>query len=127
MENKELIFIYNADSDFWSQAKDLTLKITKGKTACSLCNATWAVFDKKKYWFQKEKQIKIPYRYLHRDQLDAGIKSYLDQNNKSLPSVLLKEGTSYRELINKHQLDKCNGNESWVWNLLRSEKSLLIE
>ena len=83
MENKELVFIYNADSDLRSQAKDLTLKITKGKTACSLCNATWAIFDKKKYWSEKEKKIQIPYRYLHRDQLDGDIKSYLDQNNKS--------------------------------------------
>lgn len=127
MENKELVFIYNADSDWLSQAKDLRDKLTKGKTSCSLCNATWAVFDKKKYWSEKEKKIKIPYRYLHRDQLDGDIKSYLDQNNKSLPSVLLKEGTSYRELINRHQLDKCDGNESCVWNLLRSEKSLSIE
>lgn len=127
MENRELVFIYNANSDFWSQAKDLTSKITKGKTTCSLCNATWALFDKKKYWSQKEKQIKIPYRYLHKDKIDSDIKTYLVQNNKSLPSVLLKEGTSYRELINKYQLDKCDGNESCVWNLLRREKSLFLE
>ena len=127
MENKELIFIYNANSDFWSQAKDLTAKITKGKTQCSLCNATWALFDKKKTWSEIEKKIKIPFRYFYQDQLDYDIKTYLDLNNKSLPSVLLKEGVSYRELVNSDQLDDCDGNESCVWNLLRSEKSLLLE
>ena len=127
MENKELIFIYNANSDFWSQAKDLVAKITKGKTPCSLCNATWAVFDKKKTWSEKEKKIKIPYRYFHKDQLEGGIKNYLEQSNINLPSVLLKEGSNYRELVNSDQLNKCDGNESCVWNLLRWEKSLLVE
>ena len=127
MENKELIFIYNANSDFWSQAKDLVAKITKGKTQCSLCNATWALFNKKKTWLNKEKQIKIPYQYIHKDQLEGSIKNYLDQSNINLPSVLLKEGSNYRELVNSGQLDECDGNESCVWNLLRWEKSLLVE
>ncbi len=123
METRELVFIYNADSDFIAQAKDLKDKVTKGKTSCSLCNATWAVFDKKKYWSEIEKQIKIPYKYLHRDKLSDQIKNYLNKSNKKLPSILLKEGENYRELVNSAQLDKCDGNESCVWNLLRSKLS----
>ncbi|MCH7541512.1 hypothetical protein IH981_01910 [Patescibacteria group bacterium] len=127
MGNKQLIFIYNAGSDFFSQAKDLTDKITKGKTQCSLCNATWDVFNKKASWSEKEKRLKIPYKYLHKDELSEDIVDYLRANDKSLPTVLLQENNSFRELVNKYQLDKCAGNVTCVWNILRSEKSLDLE
>ena len=69
----------------------------------------------------------IPYKYLHKDELSEDIVDYLRANDKSLPAVLLQENNNFRELVNKYQLDKCAGNVTCVWNLLRSEKSLDLE
>ena len=118
--NKKLIFIYNAKSDTVSGIKDSIQKIKTGKSECSLCTATWTAFNVKPSWSEKEKKIKIPFVYYHRDDMPEKVENFLEENNISLPTVLLGEDGKFSELVSKENLDKCEGNDDCVWNLLKS-------
>ena len=118
--NKKLIFIYNAKSDTVSGIKDSIQKIKTGKSECSLCTATWTAFNVKPSWSEKEKRIKIPFVYYHRDDIPEKVENFLEENNISLPTVLLGEDGKFSELVSKENLDKCEGNDDCVWNLLKS-------
>ncbi|MCH8821338.1 hypothetical protein IID23_02320 [Patescibacteria group bacterium] len=118
--NKKLIFIYNAKSDTVSGIKDSIQKIKTGKSECSLCTATWTAFNVKPSWSEKEKRIKIPFVYYHRDDMPEKVENFLEENNISLPTVLLGEDGKFSELVSKENLDKCEGNDDCVWNLLKS-------
>ena len=118
--NKKLIFIYNAKSDTVSGIKDSIQKIKTGKSECSLCTATWNAFNVKPSWSEKEKKIKIPFVYYHRDDMPEEVEDFLEENNISLPTVLLGEDGKFSELVSKENLDKCEGNDDCVWNLLKS-------
>ena len=118
--NKKLIFIYNAKSDTVSGIKDSIQKIKTGKSECSLCTATWTAFNVKPSWSEKEKKIKIPFVYYHRDDMPEEVEDFLEENNISLPTVLLGEDGKFSELVSKENLDKCEGNDDCVWNLLKA-------
>ena len=118
--NKQLIFVYNANSDVKSVLRDGIKKLRTGKSECSLCTATWDAFNVKPSWKVKEKRLKIPFTYYHRDDLPIDLESYLNTNSIELPSVLIQEEGAYRELIPKEHLDNCEGNDDCIWNLLKA-------
>ena len=117
---KKLIFVYNANSDVMSSVRDSIKKVKTGKSECSLCTATWDAFNVKPSWTEKEKRLKIPFTYYHRDDLPGDLGIHLKINNIDLPSVLIQEEGKYRELVPKEHLDKCEGNDDCVWNLLKT-------
>ena len=55
--NKQLIFVYNANSGVYSSIKDSVQKIKTGKSECSLCTTTWSAFNVKPSWTEKEKRL----------------------------------------------------------------------
>lgn len=118
--NKKLIFIYNAGSDVASAVRDSIKKVKTGKSECSLCTATWTAFNVKPSWREKEKRIKIPFTYYHRDDIPAEVENFIKESNIELPTVLIEENGKYRELVSKEHLDKCEGNDDCVWKLLTS-------
>ena len=118
--DKKLIFIYNAGSDVMSAVRDSIKKVKTGKSECSLCTATWNAFNVKPSWTEKEKRLKIPFNYYHRDDLPEDLERHLRISNIELPSVLIQEEGKYRELVPKEHLDKCEGNDDCVWNLLKT-------
>lgn len=121
--NKKLIFIYNAKSDTISGIKDSIQKIKTGKSECSLCTATWTAFNVKPSWTEKEKKIKIPFVYYHRDDMPNGVENFVKESDIELPTVLIEKNGKYSELVSKEHLDKCEGNDDCVWNLLTSISS----
>jgi len=118
--NKKLIFIYNAKSDTISGIKDSIQKIKTGKSECSLCTATWSAFNVKPSWSEKEKKIRIPFVYYHRDDMPEEVEDFLKKGDIDLPTVLIKEDEKFSELVSKENLDRCEGNDDCVWNLLKA-------
>lgn len=118
--DKQLIFIYNANSDVASAIRDSIQKVKTGKSECSLCTATWNAFNVKPSWSAKEKKIKIPFIYYHRDDMPEELADFLKKSNVDLPTVLISQDGKFSELVSKEHLDKCEGNDDCVWNLLRS-------
>ena len=115
---KQLIFIYNAGSDVASAVRDSVQKVKTGKSQCSLCTATWGAFNVKPSWAEKERTIKIPFTYYHKDDMPKELEDFLKEEKIKLPTVLMKEEGEFSELISKDRLDKCEGNDDCVWNLL---------
>ena len=116
--NKQLIFIYNAGSDVASAVRDSIKKVKTGKSQCSLCTATWNAFNVKPSWTEKEKRIKIPFTYYHKNDMPKELEGFLKKEKVKLPTVLIKENGEFSELISKDHLDKCDGNDDCVWKLL---------
>lgn len=120
MTEKKLIFVYNAKSGIASGVKDSIQKIKTGKSGCSLCTATWSAFNVKPSWTEKEKKIKIPFVYYHKDDMPEGLVNFLKSNDLDLPSVLIQEDENFSEIVPKEKLDRCEGNDDCVWNLLKA-------
>ena len=118
--NKQLVFVYNAKSDIASGVKDSIQKIKTGKSECSLCTATWDAFNVKPSWTEKEKKIKIPFVYYHKDDMPEGLVKFLKSSDLDLPSVLIQEHDNFSEIVSKEKLDRCEGNDDCVWNLLKA-------
>ena len=120
MEKTQLIFIYNANSGVVAGIKDSVQKIKTGKSKCSLCTATWSAFNVKSSWRAKEKQIKVPFVYYHRDDMPEDISNFVEEQKVLLPVVLIKENDKLRILIPSDRLDRCVGNDDCVWNQLKA-------
>ncbi len=103
-----------------SAVRDSVKKVRTGKSECSLCTATWDAFNVKPSWTQKEKRIKIPFVYHHRDDMPEEVENFVNKNDIKLPTVLIEEDKKFRELVSKEHLDKCDGNDDCVWNLLKA-------
>lgn len=120
MEEKQLIFIYNANSDVYSSIKDSIAKVRNGRSECSLCTATWNAFNVKPSWRDREKKIKIPFVYYHRDDMPKEVSEFVSEDNIVLPTVLIRENDTLKVLVSNEHLDRCEGNDDCVWNLLKS-------
>lgn len=97
---KELIFIYNVDSDFFSRVVDFAHKaVSPGTYACSLCRITHGPFAMHREWadFLKGLPYKVSFQY--KDQWEGG------ELAEGLPLVLLKEGSEIKVLLTAAQLD----------------------
>lgn len=71
---EKIIFVYNANSGFFSSLKDTIHKTVSPKTyQCNLCQITFGAFDMKEDW--KEFIQKLPYEieFLHKNEF---IKKY---------------------------------------------------
>lgn len=107
MSNKELIFVYNADSGKWNGYLDMMHKVFSPKTyPCQLCAITYGTFSMKKEWGEFVDQLPLPVRFLHRDEWE---KEFARQDE--LPAVFLKHGEDITvwidaESMNKMSLDK---------------------
>jgi hypothetical protein len=84
----ELLFVYNADSSFFSQVSDLIKKVAAPKSyPCNLCKVTYGVLGIRKDW--KLFIGSLPYRltFYHRDEFR---RSFPEHRVLPLPAVLLR-------------------------------------
>lgn len=91
MNEKKLVFVYNADSDVISIVKDFWKKILRPSSyECRLCGVTYGAFSIKKDWKEFVNNLNIAAEFLHRDEFqrkydlkDARYPSvYIDQNGE---------------------------------------------
>jgi hypothetical protein len=69
MNEKKLVFVYNADSDVISIVKDFWKKVLRlGSYQCRLCGVTYGAFSMKKDWKNFIKNLNIDTEFLHRDE-----------------------------------------------------------
>ena len=52
--------------------------------------------------------------------MPEGLVNFLRSNNLDLPSVFIQEDDNFSEIIPKEKLDRCEGNDDCVWNLLKA-------
>ncbi|WP_185154355.1 hypothetical protein [Fulvivirga sp. M361] len=107
---KELIFVYNADSGAWNGYMDIMHKVFSPKTyACNLCAITYGTFSIKKEWADFIEGLPVALRFLHRDEWEREFKRKDD-----LPAVFLRRGDQLSvwleaETMNEMDLEGLKG------------------
>ena len=108
-EEGEMIFVYNASSDFFSRLSDFAHKIISPETySCNLCQITHGNTGMHREWaeFIQELPYKVSFEY--KDQW----LSYHD-----FPIVLLKKGDEIITFLSPEELNNAGSLEeliSWI-------------
>jgi hypothetical protein len=88
MDDRELIFVYNADSSLGAKVFDFLHKAVSPETyECNLCRVTYGVFAEKKEWREFLESLPLRATFLYKDQLT---KLDPEAARTPLPAVFLK-------------------------------------
>lgn len=99
-----LIFVYNADAGVLSAAKDWFHKIVSPHTyACSLCAVTYGNLGMRPEWRRFVKQLAVPVRFLHRDELQREFPGLSDP----LPAAYAVSDGQPTLVLDKRTMDAC--------------------
>ena len=102
INERKLIFIYNADSGVISLVKDFWKKILRlSSYECNLCMQTFGAFSMKKDWKSFINNLNIDTEFLHRDEFEK--KYYI--NNAKYPSAYIYEDGNLSLLISDEEMN----------------------
>ena len=105
---KEIIFVYNADAGMFNLLSDIAKKAFKTDGTCSLCDLTNDTFSMKNDW--KEFVATLPYKttFLHKDEFQN---RFPETSVSVFPVVCLLENEALRELVGAEMIDNISGLE----------------
>ncbi|MFW9825560.1 MAG: hypothetical protein ACFFE4_21640 [Candidatus Thorarchaeota archaeon] len=102
MNNKKLVFVYNADSGVVNIVKDFWHKLLRPSTyQCNLCTQTFSPFGMKKDWKRFINNLDIESEFLHKDEFEEKYQV----SDAQYPSAYLKNGVSIDLLINQEEMN----------------------
>ena len=102
-DDRQLVFIYNADSGLINAVKDYFHKKRNPETyQCNLCMQTFGGISMKKDWKSYINNLDIPTEFLHKDEFE---KKY-DVKDAQYPSAYLRNGSSMKIFISKDEMNK---------------------
>ncbi|HDY68254.1 MAG TPA: hypothetical protein ENH85_10740 [Candidatus Scalindua sp.] len=105
---KKMIFVYNADSGFFSTVKDLAHKIVSPSTyPCNLCAITYGNFAMKKDWKEFIKKLELPVEFLHRDEFQKGCSTDI----VGFPAIFIKKDSKLNLFIAEKEINRCKNLE----------------
>ena len=102
LNEKKLIFIYNADSGVINLVKDFWKKILRPSSyECNLCFQTFGAFSMKKDWKSFINNLNVETDFLHRDEFEEkyGI------TDAKYPSAYIYENGSLTLLISDDEMN----------------------
>ena len=109
---QELIFVYNADSDIFSQVTDFAHKIFAPQTySCQLCGLTYGNFTIKKQWRDFLQTISYPKTFLHRDDF---IRRFPDSADLSLPAIFSTTNGQLHPLITAKEIQSFSNLDALI-------------
>jgi hypothetical protein len=92
----ELIGIYHADGGLVGEATYVIGHLL-GRTHCALCDITHSPFRRKPAWDAMVSRLDVPFRLLHRNEVDSNIQQLLHQHET--PVVLARTGAHQLEIL----------------------------
>ncbi|MHA1884944.1 MAG: hypothetical protein ACXAAI_11665 [Promethearchaeota archaeon] len=102
MNEKKLVFVYNADSGVVNIVKDFWHKLLRPSTyECNLCAQTFSTFGMKKDWKKFINKLDIEAEFLHKDEFEEKY----EVSDAKFPSAYLKNGKSIDLLINQEEMN----------------------
>jgi len=102
MNNKKIIFVYNAKNNLFSMLSDYIHKAMVPSTySCNLCKLTHSNFGMKTEWKEFIEMIGIEKSFLYKDDF---FKKYPEYSNFIAPVVFIEEGKKLHELISAAEL-----------------------
>lgn len=97
MTARELIFVYNANSDPWSSAIDYMHKVFSPSTyPCSLCGLTHYNAGMTSAWKNFINQLDLPKQFLYKDEF---ILQYPAFKHHPLPAIYLMQHSSLNLML----------------------------
>ena len=103
MDEKKIVFVYNADSGVINIVKDFWHKLLRPSTyQCNLCTQTFSAFGMKKDWKKFINKLDIEAEFLHKDEFEEKY----DISDAKFPSAYLKNGDSFDLLINQEEMNE---------------------
>lgn len=124
MNDKKLVFVYNADSDVMSIVKDFWKKMLRpGSYECRLCGVTYGTFSMKKDWKNFINNLNIETEFLHRDEFE---KKYYIKDAK-YPSAYVNQDGKLKLLISQDEMNSVKDldeMEALVLNKIRKFPSI---
>ena len=107
--NKEIIFVYNANSSFFSQVTDFAHKAISPDTyECNLCKLTYEGLGMKKVWKEFIKSLPMKATFLHKNDF---IKMHPDFSKHSFPAIFQADGKIVREIVSAEKINQQNDIE----------------
>ena len=102
MNDKKLVFVYNADSGVVNIVKDFWHKLLRPSTyQCNLCAQTFSAFGMKKNWKKFINNLDIEAEFLHKDEFEEKY----EISDAVYPSTYLKNGITFDLLINQEEMN----------------------
>jgi len=97
-----LVFVYNADSGLFNALTDSVHKVVSPATySCNLCKLTYGIVGMRDKWKSFLESLKIPVKFLHRDQLHAMSEK---SSKEELPAVFIQNDSELQLAISAQQI-----------------------
>jgi hypothetical protein len=104
---RELILVYNANSDLFSTVSDFAHKILSPSTySCNLCALTYDNFTIKQEWTSFIEGLSIKTIFLHKDKFEK-----LYKIQPALPAGFIAKNGTIEEIISKQEIESCQSLE----------------
>ena len=104
MNNKQLLFVYNADSTLTAAASDFVTRVfSSDDYSCNLCQVTYTPINTMKSSWKKYLQtIPNEKEFLHRDEFRE---QYADYADTPLPAIFVKTDSGLRVLVSAKEIN----------------------
>lgn len=103
---ERLIFVYKANSGLLNAIIDSARKVLM-VNGCALCEITHGLAGEKREWRACEAELGVPIDYLHLDELDHDLQTFLGAN---LPAVVAQVRGERKLLMGPDVLSRCGGS-----------------
>lgn len=106
MEEKSLLFVYNANGGMLNSILDFAHKNLSPNTySCNLCALTYGNIGQNKEWKNFLESLSFKNEFLHKDEFE---KQHVEYKNTDLPAIFYKTNSEIdllvtAELINKQK------------------------
>lgn len=115
----KIIFVYNAEGDFFSSAKDFVHKIVAPKSySCNLCKITSGNFKIKDKWKDFILSLGIEVEFLHKDEF---LKKYKSEEN--FPAAFIEE-KELKILVNQKEINQVKDLDELITLVNKKLKKL---
>jgi len=105
MDNKKLIFVYNADSSLFNQIGDLIHKTISPQTyQCKLCGLTYFGVRMNEDWKKFIHTLPVQSIFLHKDEF---LNQFPNKKQVTFPVVFVKVDKNLTELISTQEINKA--------------------
>ncbi len=103
--NRQLVFVYNADSGLFNTVTDIAHKIFSPSTySCQLCALTHSYFSVRDNWTSFIRELNADCEFMHRDEF---VNKY-GQSDVRLPVIYsLNEKNELTELASADMINAC--------------------
>jgi len=121
MNEKKLVFVYNANSGVISLVKDFWKKILKPSSyECNLCFQTFGAFTIKRDWKKFINNLNIDTEFLHRNEFEMKYRI----KNALYPSAYLEQNGELKLLISREEMNSVKNLDEMEALVLRKISKL---